>query len=170
MLYSSISRSSNSVHLQKDGTTNGMISGQARMQEFYRFSPTECDIYIDLGQAPDKCFYLAETTERNISVSAQKQVLRTLSMGKTENIFASTAETCGPRLLVNVSINLATLQRRGKEIYPLNERLRYDSIDGNVIRIFCALCSKHQKRLRCLLNYNSSFIQGIFGLPLIKTV
>ena len=89
-------------------------------------------------------------------------------MGKTENISASTAETCDPRLLVNVSVNLATVQCWGKEIDPLNEWLRYDSIDGNVIRIFCALCSKHQERLRCLRTYNSSFVQGIVGTALKK--
>ena len=33
--YSSISSSSNSVHLQNGGTTNRMISGQSKMQDFF---------------------------------------------------------------------------------------------------------------------------------------
>ena len=87
------------------------------MQDFFRTSTTECDVYHDRGQAPDKSFHLAETTEEN--VSAQEQVLKTSSVGKTENISAFTAETCDPCLLVNVSVNLATVQRWGKEIDPL---------------------------------------------------
>ena len=38
----------------------------------------------------------------------------------------------------------------------------------DVIRISSALCSKHQERLQCLRNYNSSFVQGIAGTTLKK--
>ena len=72
---SSISSPSNSVHLQKAGTTNRIISGQSKMQDFFRSSTTECDVYHDRGQASEKSFHLAETTEGNVSVSTQEQVL-----------------------------------------------------------------------------------------------
>ena len=41
---------------------------------------------------------------------------------------------------VEMSANLATVQRWSKDIDPFDKWLRYDTKDGKVTRIFCALC------------------------------
>ena len=41
---------------------------------------------------------------------------------------------------LDVSANLATVQRWSKDIDPFDKWLRYDTKDGEVMRIFCALC------------------------------
>ena len=67
-----------------------------------------------------------------------------------------------------MSVNLGTVQRWGRELDSLNEWLRYDVKEGKVTRIFCALCTKHEERLRVLRNYSVSFVQGILGTSLKK--
>ena len=65
-------------------------------------------------------------------------------------------------------VNLSTVQKWIKDVDSLGEWLQYDESGGKVTRIFCALCSKHQDRLRAVRNFSSAFVDGITETTLIE--
>ena len=65
-------------------------------------------------------------------------------------------------------VNLSTVQKWIKNVDSRGEWLRYDESGGKVTRILCALCSKHQDRLRAMRNFSSAFIDGITETALKK--
>ena len=67
-----------------------------------------------------------------------------------------------------MSVSLSTVKKWIKDVEGLGEWLLYDESSGNVTRIFCKLCSKHQDRLRAVRNFNSAFVVGITGTALKK--
>ena len=71
-------------------------------------------------------------------------------------------------LVLNMPVNLSTVQKWIKDVDSLGEWLRYDESGGKVTRIFYALCSKHQDRLRAVRNFSSAFVDGITETALKK--
>ena len=65
-------------------------------------------------------------------------------------------------------VNLSTVQKWIEDVDSLGEWLRYDESGGKVNRIFCALFSKHQDRLREVRNFSSAFVDGITETALKK--
>ena len=67
-----------------------------------------------------------------------------------------------------MAVNRGTVKRWAKELDSLNEWLRYDDKDEKVTRIYCALCSEHQERLKDMRNYSPAFVNGVVGTALKK--
>ena len=66
-------------------------------------------------------------------------------------------------------VNLSTVQKWIKDVDSLGEcMVTVWRVGGKVTRIFCALCSKHQDRLRAVRNFSSAFVDGITETALKK--